>query len=103
MTKQKTIGNNPLTAYLSNNIDIDDTNLENLNKNETIKKQRITLHISSDLIERIKNTVFWQPGLTLAAFCEVALEETINKIESERGSPFPQRKSPLKIGRPMKY
>lgn len=100
MTKQKTIGNNPLTAYLSTNLENNDHNLENIKID--IKKQRITLHLSSDLIERIKNTVFWQPGLTLAAFCEVALLEAIDKIEIERGSPYPQRKSHLKIGRPMK-
>lgn len=65
-------------------------------------KQRITLHISSDLVDRIKNAVYWEPGLTVAGFAEEAFKQAIVLLEGERGSPFPQRKQHrLKGGRPV--
>ena len=35
-------------------------------------KQRITVQISVDVIERIKNAVYWTPGLTLTSLAEEA-------------------------------
>lgn len=65
-------------------------------------KQRITLHISGAVIDRVKNAVYWEPGLTLAGFAEEALERALNELEAERGSPFPQRREHrLRGGRPI--
>lgn len=108
--KQKTIGHNPLIDYLESKVEIPQKNdQERVDNNQEITpaiskiaKQRITLHISQDIIERFKNTVFWQPGLTLASFAEYALNEALTKVEKERGAPFPQRVNPLKSGRPIK-
>lgn len=110
MSKQKTIGNNPLAAYLSPETSFEDAQNTHDNKKEQLpneqkivtKKQRITIHVSSDIIERVKNAVFWEPGLTLAGFTEYALEKAINEFEAERGSVFPQRRHPLRGGRPLK-
>jgi hypothetical protein len=41
-----------------------------------LEKDRITLHLTKQLIERMKNYVYWTPGLTLAALGEEALQET---------------------------
>lgn len=65
-------------------------------------KQRITLHISTDLIDRVKNAVYWEPGLTVAGFAEEAFALAIETLEKERGAPFPQRKQHrLRGGRPV--
>lgn len=65
-------------------------------------KQRITLHISADLVDRVKNAVYWEPGLTVAGFAEEAFTKTIEELEEERGAPFPQRKQHrLRGGRPV--
>lgn len=65
-------------------------------------KQRITLHISTELVDRIKNAVYWEPGLTVAGFAEEAFTEAIDALEKERGEPFPQRKHHrLRGGRPV--
>ena len=65
-------------------------------------KQRITLHISTELVDRIKNAVYWEPGLTVAGFAEEAFSDTIAALEKERGEPFPQRKHHrLRGGRPV--
>lgn len=73
-----------------------------LEEQERPSKQRITLHISSDLIDRVKNAVYWEPGLTVAGFAEDAFMQAIASLEAERGSPFPQRKQHrLRGGRPV--
>jgi len=65
-------------------------------------KQRITLHISSELVDRVKNAVYWEPGLTVAGFSEEAFTKMIELLEAERGAPFPQRKQhKLRGGRPV--
>ena len=71
-------------------------------KRERPTKQRITLHISSDIVDRVKNAVYWEPGLTVAGFAEEAFMKEIEKLEQERGAPFPQRKQHrLRGGRPV--
>lgn len=64
-------------------------------------KQRITVQISAEVIERVKNAVYWTPGLTLASLAEQAFSKAVNALENERKVPFPQRKEELKTGRPI--
>lgn len=123
--KQKTIGINPLEEYLSSSREQKEvSSMPEKSKDqaqETIKeehsvvasqsaleaaslagKQRITLHISADVVDRVKNAVYWEPGLTLAGFAEEALEKALKDLEAERGAPFPQRREHrLRGGRPI--
>ena len=64
-------------------------------------KQRITVQISLDVIERVKNAVYWTPGLTLASLAEDALATAVDKLEREKKEPFPKRREELKTGRPI--
>jgi hypothetical protein len=68
-----------------------------------IKKQRVTIHVPAELIDRVKNAVYWEPGLTLAGFAEMALAKALEELEQERGTPFPHRRDrQLRGGRPIK-
>src|SRR5690606_31275565 len=44
-------------------------------------KQRLTVQISEDVIERAKNAVYWTRGLTLAQLTENALEQALANLE----------------------
>jgi hypothetical protein len=66
------------------------------------RKERLTVHLSVEVIERAKNAVYWSPGLTLAGFTETAFLKALEAIEKANGRPFPHRKAELKGGRPMK-
>lgn len=68
---------------------------------EKTNKQRITILLSGQLLDRAKNTVYWTPGLTLASLAEEGLKLVVERIERERGSSFPHRKEELKSGRPI--
>ena len=64
-------------------------------------KERITVQISKDTIERVKDCVYWN-RLTVAQFVEEALEAALKKAEKENGKSFQKRRSELKPGRPIK-
>lgn len=65
------------------------------------EKERITVQINKDTIERVKDCVYWN-RLTVAQFVEEALEVALKKAEKENGKPFQKRRSELKPGRPTK-
>lgn len=68
----------------------------------SVRTERLTLHLSSKLVDRIRNAVYWTPGLTIAELAETALSESIDQLEAERGEAFVARGSELKRGRPIK-
>jgi hypothetical protein len=67
-----------------------------------VHKARLTVHLPVDLIDQVKNAVYWTPGLTLAALAERAMRHEVAALEQERGGPFPSRKEDLRGGRPLK-
>lgn len=56
-----------------------------------VEKGIITVYVPVDLIDKVKNVVYWTPGLTIASFAEKAIGDEIDKREKERGEKFPQR------------
>ena len=109
MAKRKTIGENPLDAVVpvleprpKRDSKERRTKKREQAEPQRVIKERLTIHLPVDLIDRIKNAVYWTPGLTLAELGEKAFTEILKKMEKERGEPFPPRKSELKGGRPLK-
>lgn len=107
-SKQKTIGASPLDDYLSHvqspsEGDLSDPVVPEPEEQAPVKKQRVTFHVPIDLMDKVKNAVYWEPGLTLASFAEIALEKYLQEMEDERGKPFTQRRDHrLRGGRPIK-
>ena len=107
MAKRKTIGENPLDAVVpvlesKPKRDSKERQRQMRTEPKRVVKERLTIHLPVDLIDHIKNAVYWTPGLTLAELGERAFTEILKKMERERGEPFPPRKSELKGGRPLK-
>jgi hypothetical protein len=67
-----------------------------------VDKDRLTVHLPVELIERAKNAVYWTPGLTLASLAEEALRQALAELEAARGAPFPPRERQLSVGRPLR-
>ena len=65
------------------------------------KKEKLTVHLTHDLIERVKNAAYWNPRLTIAAIAERGIAQVIEQIEKENGGPSPAREEELKGGRPI--
>lgn len=65
-------------------------------------RERVTLHLSRGLLDRMRNAVYWTPGLTMADLADEALSRHLALLEEERGEAFPARASELKRGRPIR-
>ncbi len=70
-------------------------------KKKIIDKSRLTINMTVELIERVKNAVYWTPGITMSSLTELALQKTVDKLEKKNGEPFPKRAAELKPGRPV--
>ena len=65
------------------------------------EKDRYTLHLPVDLMERAKNAAYWTPGLTLARLAEEGIRDELERLEKAYG-PFKARERELVGGRPLK-
>lgn len=104
---KSTIGNNnPLDSVVPrsepSSAPAESTSSERTTRAHPPAKERLTVHLPTPLIERVKNAVYWTPGLTLASLGQRALEAEIERMEQERGESFPSRAEELRGGRPMK-
>ena len=63
---------------------------------------RLTVSLPGDLVDRLRNAVYWSPSLKLAWLIAQSLRTSLTEMESLQQGPFPQRKNPLRVGRPRK-
>lgn len=72
--------------------------------NEPGKQQprsvRLTVSLPGDLVDRLRDAVYWSPSLTLAWLIAQSLRTSLAEMESLRRSPFPKRPKALRAGRP---
>ena len=95
MPKRRTIGTNPLDAVVPAPPEVPAPPAP-------VGKERLTVHLPVDLIDGVKNAVYWTPGLTLARLAEEALRHALAELEATREAPFPPRERHLTVGRPLR-
>jgi hypothetical protein len=61
---------------------------------------RLTVNLPSDLVEQLRDAVYWTPGVTLAWMIARAVRTSLAELESCNQGPFPKRSKPLRAGRP---
>src|SRR5437867_526368 len=61
---------------------------------------RLTVSLPGDLVDRLRDAVYWSPSLTLAWLITHSLRTTLRELESLRQGPFPKRTNALRVGRP---
>ncbi len=61
---------------------------------------RLTVSLPSDLVDRLRDAVYWSPSLTLAWLIAQSLGTALTEMESLRQGPFPKRTKALRAGRP---
>ena len=64
--------------------------------------KRVTVMLPTALLERLRNAVFWTPGLTVNGLIESAISLQLCDLETKNGGPYPVRTTELKGGRPRK-
>lgn len=98
MAKRQTIGNNPFDSYFS---PVSTTKAEQAEAPKKVERARICVDIPAELLDKLKDAVYWTPGTTLASVAELAFMKAIKDMEKERKAGFPKRKGELKTGRPL--
>ena len=61
---------------------------------------RLTVSLPGDLVDRLRDAVYWSPSLTLAWLVAQSLRTSLAELESLRQCPFPKRTKALRAGRP---
>ena len=69
-------------------------------KSEGPRMVRLTVNLPSQLVEQMRDAVYWTPGLTLAWMVARALRASLADLETIHQGPFPRRLKPLRAGRP---
>ena len=61
---------------------------------------RLTVNLPFDLVEQMRDAVYWTPGLTLAWMVAQAARTSLAELKAAHQGPFPRRLKPLRAGRP---
>ena len=61
---------------------------------------RLTVSLPGDLVDRLRDAVYWSPDLKLAWLIAQSLRTSLADLETSRNSPFPKRIMALRAGRP---
>jgi len=102
MAKRSTIGSNPLDAVVPMGRLEPAAEATSEPTPVAPPRERVTIALPADLMERARNAVYWTPGATLTALVEDAVELELAKREAEHGSPFKPRGTKLAPGRRMR-
>lgn len=66
----------------------------------SFKRQRMTVSLPAELVERVRDAAYWSPGSTMAGLIAEALEGLLKQRELQNGRPFAPRLGALRPGRP---
>jgi hypothetical protein len=61
---------------------------------------RLTVSLPGDLVDRLRDAVYWSPDLKLAWLIAQSLRVSLSDLETSRQGPFPKRMMALRSGRP---
>jgi hypothetical protein len=61
---------------------------------------RLTVSLPGDLVDRLRDAVYWSPDLKLAWLIARSLQASLADLEASRQGPFPKRMMALRSGRP---
>ena len=70
--------------------------------NQPTKRERLTAQLPPEVMNRVRDAVYWTPGLTIAGMTAQALNQYVDRLEAERGESFPPRQGAVRMGRPVK-
>ena len=96
MRKRSTIGSNPLDTVIPGSSRSSQKPAPVAQKPEM---SRITFLWPLPLIEKLRDTVYWTPGSSMAGLVEQATADLLTRLAKKNGKPFPSRRTPLRPGR----
>jgi len=67
---------------------------------KSARTTRLTVSLPTELINRVRDTVYWTPRLTVTRLVEESIRSSLAQMEATNCGPFPARTQELKPGRP---
>ncbi|HEV3459842.1 MAG TPA: hypothetical protein VHG32_25125 [Thermoanaerobaculia bacterium] len=67
-----------------------------------LRALRLTINLPPAVLERARDAVYHSPGLTLSGLSATAINREVDRLEQQRGEPFPARNGPIRTGRPVR-
>lgn len=67
-----------------------------------VTRERLTVKVSAELIERLRDAVYWTRGTTITGVVQNCIADFVSRMEKEHGDKFPHRAAALRPGRPSK-
>lgn len=64
------------------------------------RSTRLTVNLPKELVDRLRDTVYWIPQLTLSRLVEEAIDTSLVQLETANRGRFPRRAKDLRPGRP---
>ena len=64
------------------------------------RSTRLTVNLPKELVDRLRDTVYWIPQLTLSRLVEEAIDSSLAQLETANRGRYPRRTEELKPGRP---
>jgi len=61
---------------------------------------RATYHLPPGLIDKLRDVAWWD-RLTVNELVRAALEAHVDRLERDRGEPYPRRQGTLRRGKPL--
>lgn len=62
-------------------------------------RKTISVQLEVELLERLKNAVYWMPGFTVRDIISMGVEYKVSHLEKNNGGPFKQRLANPTAGR----
>lgn len=56
-------------------------------------KENFQVRIPPKIAEKVRDIVYWTPGLTISSFTQDALRNHIGQYEQQRIAPYPERRN----------
>ena len=102
MSRSKTIGENPLDIIIPDPEKKEVATTTHSNPSKQVERERVSLYLPKDLAGKVRDAVYWTPGITLSDLGEEGVRWVLKNLEKKRGSPFPKREREIRRGRPCK-
>lgn len=77
-----------------------ETSTSNKSGRQQPRTVRLTVSLPGDLVDRLRDAVYWSPDLKLAWLIAQSLRASLADLETSHQGPFPKRMMALRAGRP---
>ena len=62
-------------------------------------RKNITIRIDEEIIDKVKDIVYWEPGMSMSDLFEQSIKVMIKELQDKHGKKYEKRPKNIKCGR----